>query len=172
MHVAQTTKILRETQRNVTHNPPRPKADKQILHPCSKIPMHISLGAVQNVPTQWVLTLFPGFLNIVPLGGGGGMCILVEICENGCFRNVGSRGGGYVVTEQRMGRCTQNTHRTVWTIHYSESESSSLLPLSTRAGAPLCHCACLTFFSKSTSVHMAKNSCCEAFVGCIFGSQN
>ena len=32
----------------------------------------------------------------------------------------------------------------------------------------LCHCACLIFFSKSTSMHVAKNSYSEAFVGLYF----
>ena len=32
-------------------------------------------------------------------------------------------------------------------------------------------CACLTFFSKSMLMHVAKNSCCEAFVGCTLRSQ-
>ena len=36
----------------------------------------------------------------------------------------------------------------------------------------LCHCACLTFFSRSTSMHVAQNSCCVPFVGYIFRSKN
>ena len=46
----------------------------------------ISLGGIQNAPTQWVLALFAGFPNIwfvAPnfrsVGGGGGMCMPFQI---------------------------------------------------------------------------------------------
>ena len=51
----------------------------------------ISLGDIQNVPTRWVLALFPDFLNfrsdLPKLGfrrGGGG--IIFEICEKRLFQ--------------------------------------------------------------------------------------
>ena len=65
--------------------------------------------------------------------------ILFEICEKRPFQKCLGQGGCVVTflsTEQPMGRCSQNVHRTVWTTHCSESESLSLLPLSTRAGTP------------------------------------
>ena len=51
-------------------------------------------------------TLFGFFLQLLPQcanmsprgGGGGGMCILFEICEKGRFRNVWVGGGGGGVT--------------------------------------------------------------------------
>ena len=51
--------------------------------------------------------------------------------------------------------------------NYSESGSLSDVFL-----VYLCHCACLTFFSKSTLMHVARNSCCEAFVVCTLRSKN
>ena len=35
-----------------------------------------------------------------------------------------------------------------------------------------CRCLYFTFLSTSTSMHVAKNSCCEALVWCVFRSQN
>ena len=102
----------------------------------------------------------------------GGMRILLEICEKRPFQKcVGWGGGGvdghiFVQTELQIRQCTRRSS-VRGTTDYSESELSSLLPPSTRAGT-----TCWTFFSKSTSMHMAKNSCCEASVGCTLPSQN
>ena len=61
----------------------------------------ISLGIIQSAPTQWVLALFLGFMNFWsnapkfrPVGGGGGMCMLFEICEKRPFQKCMSWGGG------------------------------------------------------------------------------
>ena len=98
------------------------------------------------MPTFWVLALFGIFYNFCfhvqtcrHLGGGGGMCILFEICKKTPFQfGVWVWGGGVVVTffnvAQHVGRCTQTWH----CIHfYSESLSSSAFPFSGRAGTPL-----------------------------------
>ena len=77
------------------------------------------------MPTFWVLALFGIFYNFCfhvqtcrHLGGGGGMCILFEICKKTPFQfGVWVWGGGVVVTffniAQHVGRCTQTWHCTV-----------------------------------------------------------
>ena len=61
---------------------------------------HISLGDIQNLPTFWVLALFGTFYNFCfrvqtcrHLGGGGGMCILFEICKKTPFQKCIGLGG-------------------------------------------------------------------------------
>ena len=66
---------------------------------------------------------------------------------------------------------TQGTGNALRITHYSESDSLSSLRLSTRAGT-FWRPACFTFCSKSTSMQVARNSCREALVGCVFLSQN
>ena len=60
----------------------------------------ISLGDIHNLPTLWVLALFGNFYNFCSdvqtcphLGGGGGMCILFEICEKRPFQKCMGWGG-------------------------------------------------------------------------------
>ena len=78
------------------------------------------------MPTFWVLALFGIFYNFCfhvqtcrHLGGGGGMCILFEICKKTPFQKcMGLGGGGGVVVTffnvaQHVGRCTQTWHCTV-----------------------------------------------------------
>ena len=54
-------------------------------------------GAVQNVPTRWVLALFPGFLdfrsNAPKFHSSGGVCVsFLKSVRKGRFRNVGLGG--------------------------------------------------------------------------------
>ena len=60
----------------------------------------ISLGDIHNLPTFWVLALFGTFYNFCfrvqtcrHLGGGGGMCILFEICKKTPFQKCMGLGG-------------------------------------------------------------------------------
>ena len=104
----------------------------------------ISLGDIRYAPTRWVLALFLGFVNFwsnVPKFRPfwGGMCILFEICEKGPFQKCMGLGWGWGVdghifeqTELQIGQCTRRSNAR-GTTDYSESESSSLLPPSTRA---------------------------------------
>ena len=61
---------------------------------------YISLGDIHNLPTFWVLALFGTFYNFCfrvqtcrHLGGGGGMCILFEICKKTPFQKCVGLGG-------------------------------------------------------------------------------
>ena len=61
----------------------------------------ISLGDIHCAPTRWVLAFFLDFFNFssdVPkyrsLGGGGGICILFEICVKRPFQKCMGWGGG------------------------------------------------------------------------------
>ena len=47
-HMAKTDKILIGPQPNVTHNPPRPNACKQVFDLCSTIPMSIITGRLPD----------------------------------------------------------------------------------------------------------------------------
>ena len=118
----------------------------------------ISLGDIWYAPTRWVLALFLGCVKFWSnalkfrlfgggfgtrsLCGGGRMCILFEICEKRPLQKCMGWGwvDGHVFeqTEMQIGRCTRRSNA-LGTTDYSESESSSLLPPSTMAGAPLGH---------------------------------
>ena len=73
------------------------------------------------------------------------MCILFEICEKRLFQKcMGWRGGGggrwsQFCTKSCKWKDTQGTGNALRITHYSESDSLSLLRLSTRAGTPLGH---------------------------------
>ena len=59
----------------------------------------ISLGDIHNLPTFWVLALFGTFYNFCFCVqtcrhlGGGGMCILFEICKKTPFQKCMGLGG-------------------------------------------------------------------------------
>ena len=59
----------------------------------------ISLGDIHNLPTLWVLALFGSFCNfcfrVQTCGhrGGGGVCILFEICMKTSFQKCMGLGG-------------------------------------------------------------------------------
>ena len=109
----------------------------------------ISLGDIHSAPTRCVFALFLGFVNFWsnapkfrPIGGGD-MCILFEICEKRPFQKcmgwLGGVGGhSFEQTELQIGRCTGRGSAR-GTTDYSEFESFSLLPPSTRVGTPLGH---------------------------------
>ena len=103
------------------------------------------------------------------------MCILFEICKKTPFQKcmVWGGGGGHII--QRS-----TTH---WTVHTNMAlHRSSIFTLNHcdrqhslfQAGLgphygrhpPVCGQGHIS------SMHMAKNSCCEALVGCVFPSQN
>ena len=70
-----------------------------------------------NSDGQFLQLLLP-CANMLSLGGGGGMCILFEICKKRPFQKcMGSgRGGGglpFFSVAQHIGRCTQTWHCTV-----------------------------------------------------------
>ena len=75
--------------------------------------------------------------NFVPLGG---VCVyFLKSVRKGHFKKVWVGGGGvgghiFEQTELQIGRCTERSNAR-GTIDYSESESSSLVPPSTRDGA-------------------------------------
>ena len=79
--------------------------------------------------------------NVVTLGGG--MCMLFEICEKTPFQKCMGLGGGgrwsQFCTQSWKREDTQGTGNAPRITHYSESDSLSSLPLSTRAGTPLGH---------------------------------
>ena len=61
----------------------------------------ISLGDIRYVPTPSKLAIFHGFLTfwsnapkIRSVGGGGGMCMLFEICEKKAVSEMYGLGGG------------------------------------------------------------------------------
>ena len=91
---------------------------------------------------------------LAPLGGGS--VYFLKSVRKGRFRN-GLGGGVRDTFKQRSNGVLHSCRRAPW------------YPLFL---VYLCHCACLTFFSKLTSMQVAKNSCCDAFVGCAFQSQN
>ena len=103
------------------------------------------------------------------------MCMLFEICEKRPFQKCMDWGGGgrwsQFCTKSCKRKDTQGTGNALRITHYSESDSLSSLRLFTRAGT-FWRPACFTFCSKSTSMQVARNSCCEALVGCVFLSQN
>ena len=64
---------------------------------------HISLGDIRNLPTRSKFALCQSFLNFLSnapkcrsmgAGGGGGMCILFEICEKRAFQKCMGWGEG------------------------------------------------------------------------------
>ena len=86
--------------------------------------LRISLEDIHDMPTLWVLALFGIFYNFgfhVQTcrhlgGGGGGMCILFEICKKTPLQKCMGWGKGglpFFSVAQHIGRCTQTWHSTV-----------------------------------------------------------
>ena len=71
---------------------------------------------------------------------GGGVCVcFVKSVRKGLFRNAWASGGGVTVLSTKLykGRHKGRGNALGITHYHCESESSSLLPLSTRVGTPL-----------------------------------
>ena len=63
--------------------------------------VNISLGDIRFMPTRSEFAIFRGFFkfwsnapNFRSVGGGGGMCMLFEICEKRLFQKCMGWGGG------------------------------------------------------------------------------
>ena len=120
------------------------------------------------MPTFWVLALFGNFYNFCfHGGGGGGMCILFEICKKTPFQKCMGWGRGVChFSAQRITLDGAHKHGTALFIRfYSKSLPSSAFLFSGRAGTPFGQTSpCLwtgTYFFN-----------CEASVGCVFQPQN
>ena len=89
-------------------------------HPATSINSHsISLGDIHYVPTQSKFAIFHDFLTVwsnAPknrsVRGGGGMCMLFEICEKRPFQKCMGWGGGHSFehrgTMHRTGHCSRD----------------------------------------------------------------